>query len=461
MESGAEKKRDLLDKVAETERKIESYEREISNLIYERRHEFRSVYCTLEEADGKLLAQRKRDKQELKKQVDKTRLTVEGFKRLLSEMKPGPVCVEKLKITMEEIESSITAFKQKQRETYEELLQEERVLTLEISALEKKIDSWSNAHLTSLQPSTSHPRQATQTSSSLHPAVLAFDTFVERTGGHRGGWDDYDHQAFVRIKMRHGDKPDFIEAAVSELPTRNQAEIEEHEQWYREYTKLNEAKKAAINEWKQQKKEAHKSDVLSQGDPALNEEGPPKSHRIEILAKEREERLAQLAAWKAKLQAEKEEEEKLKQQQEQERLKEIERERERQAAVKARAQLYVAKRFQEKQALKEQEEARENEEMARRKEATKETKRFRERDTKVIHKKLQKQKLHETEALEKERRLQRLKEEVKVTVERDPARLLKLTAGWEERKKAGVGSGMSGAVVAMPRRAVPSWRQGI
>lgn len=454
MEGG--KKRDLLDKIADTERKVESYEREISNLIYERRHEFRSLFCTLEEADAKLLTQRKRDKQELRKQVDKTRLSVDAFKRLLAEMKPGSVCVEKLKIMMEEIEGAITAFKEKQRETYEELLQEERIVTLEINALEKKLDNWSSSQPTSMQPT--HPRQTAAQVSSLHPAVLAFDAFVERTGGHRGGWDDYDHQTFVRVRTRHGDKAGFIEAAVSELPTRSRGEIEAHEQWYQEYTKLNEAKKAAINEWKQQKKDSNKGD---ERDPGLDVE-EAHSQRAEMLTKEREERLAQLTAWKAQQQAKREEEEKLKQEEELERLKEIEKARERQAAVKAKAQQYVAKKVQEKQALELQEEARQDEERARRMEATKEVKKFRERDTKSISKKQQRQKRLELEAMEKERRLQKLKEEVKITVERDPTRLLKLTAVWEERKKAGVGSGIAaGTVLAMPRRAIPSWRQGI
>lgn len=47
---------------------------------------------------------------------------------------------------------------------------------------------------------------------------------------------------------------------------------------------------------------------------------------------------------------------------------------------------------------------------------------------------------------------------------RDPARLLKLTAGWEERKKAGSMTGGAGVGVGsrdLPRRAVPAWRQGL
>ena len=51
--------------------------------------------------------------------------------------------------------------------------------------------------------------------------------------------------------------------------------------------------------------------------------------------------------------------------------------------------------------------------------------------------------------------------QVEVKVSHDPSRLFKLTAGLEERKKAGPGSGMAGAAPSMPKRAVPSWRQGV
>lgn len=51
---------------------------------------------------------------------------------------------------------------------------------------------------------------------------------------------------------------------------------------------------------------------------------------------------------------------------------------------------------------------------------------------------------------------------------RDPQRLLKLTAGWQERQKArekeeGCQRGASIGVSAreLPKRAVPAWRQGL
>ena len=56
--------------------------------------------------------------------------------------------------------------------------------------------------------------------------------------------------------------------------------------------------------------------------------------------------------------------------------------------------------------------------------------------------------------------------QVEVAVPRDPDRLLKLTAGWQERKKAASMIDLDGAGVGvgsrdLPRRAVPAWRQGL
>ena len=44
--------------------------------------------------------------------------------------------------------------------------------------------------------------------------------------------------------------------------------------------------------------------------------------------------------------------------------------------------------------------------------------------------------------------------QVEVNVSRDPSRLYKLTAGWEQRKKDGPGASGSGASLHMPHRYV-------
>ena len=54
--------------------------------------------------------------------------------------------------------------------------------------------------------------------------------------------------------------------------------------------------------------------------------------------------------------------------------------------------------------------------------------------------------------MEKRARLEKLKQTVTVKVSRDPARLLQLTAGWKERKKAEPEIVFSGSLLNMPKR---------
>lgn len=80
---------------------------------------------------------------------------------------------------------------------------------------------------------------------------------------------------------------------------------------------------------------------------------------------------------------------------------------------------------------------------------------------KMLDERQAKMKVKEVQKQEKEKRLQKLKSQVEVNVSRDPSRLYKLTAGWEQRKKEGPGTAGHGPSLHMPHRAVPSWRQGL
>ena len=46
----------------------------------------------------------------------------------------------------------------------------------------------------------------------------------------------------------------LIEALLRELPARSREDVEGHEQWHRRYLHLLEEKKAAIAEWRQERK---------------------------------------------------------------------------------------------------------------------------------------------------------------------------------------------------------------
>ncbi|KAJ7348752.1 hypothetical protein OS493_039278 [Desmophyllum pertusum] len=153
---------------------------------------------------------------------------------------------------MEEIENSMMTFKEQQRKVYDELLREERTSLQEVSAMEKKFESWSQLPA----PATAAAdvkKAAGAMTVSLPPAVAAFERFLAQTGGHRGGWDDYDHQLFLKLKCKHKNHEAFMRAAGSGIPGRSVDDVRQHDEWYSEYLILKESKKKAIQEWKEDK----------------------------------------------------------------------------------------------------------------------------------------------------------------------------------------------------------------
>lgn len=104
----------------------------------------------------------------------------------------------------------------------------------------------------------------------------------------------------------------FLERAVHEIPTKSLSEIQQHNQWYMEYSTLLDNKKKVIIDWKRQKQvqvvQLHKSSLIGYlFHKSKHEDVKPdkdllgtkgQSKRSEILAKERVERFARLPAWK-------------------------------------------------------------------------------------------------------------------------------------------------------------------
>lgn len=64
--------------------------------------------------------------------------------------------------------------------------------------------------------------------------------------------------------------------------------------------------------------------------------------------------------------------------------------------------------------------------------------------------------MKEYEQKEQQMRLEKLKKTVSVTATHDPQRLLRPTIVWEERQKAGQGSGLGGPMTSLPKRYIYS-----
>uniref|UniRef100_A0A8C6SVH4 Uncharacterized protein n=1 Tax=Neogobius melanostomus TaxID=47308 RepID=A0A8C6SVH4_9GOBI len=240
----------------------------------------------------------------------------------------------------------------------------------------------------------------------LPAEVRALELYLNRTGGSCGGWDQYDHQAFLKVWTKFHGQPAYQADAKLYLPCKTEEEIEQHEEWYKELIHLQD-KKREVNDWEMPHTMFIKCLIISCNTFRPSKGGKPQSkwprgRKVIYLLEQilvsiffilfQEERRRQL---EVKLIIE-----------EQLRLKREEEE--------------------EEQRRKREDEMRELEE--RRKEATKGIKKFNER--------------------------------VDGQVSRDPSRLTRPTKGWEERMK-NIGPSGEGPLLHMFHRAVPTWRQGL
>lgn len=73
--------------------------------------------------------------------------------------------------------------------------------------------------------------------------VTALETFLQQTGGQLGGWDQYDHQSFLKVWTKHHGKSSYRSEAKLYLPDKTEEEIKQHEDWHFKFCQLQEKKK--------------------------------------------------------------------------------------------------------------------------------------------------------------------------------------------------------------------------
>ncbi|KAM9104015.1 coiled-coil domain-containing protein 112 isoform 2-T2 [Megaptera novaeangliae] len=430
------KKAEFIRTAEKFKNQVINIEKDKHNHFYNQKSDFRIEHSMLEELENKLINSRKTD------------------------------IVEKLREMMEEIENAINTFKEERRLIYEELIKEEKTTNNELCAIARKIDTWaldnSETEKTFRAMSSKVPVDKV-TPSTLPEEVLEFEKFLQQAGGRQGGWDDYDHQNFVKVRNKHKGKPAFMGEVLEHLPGRTQDEVRQHEKWYQKFLALEERKKESIQNWKtkkqQKKEEIFKLKEKAENIPMLFHNKQEDNQR----QKEEQRKKQKLAveAWKKQKSVEmsmkyasqlKEEEEKEKKQQ---------KERQRQCKLKLLLETYTQQKKEQEEFLRLEKEIREKtEKVEKRKTAADEISRFQERDLHKLELKILDRQSKEDEKAEKQRKLAKLKEKVENNISRDPSRLYKPTKGWEERTKK-IGPTGSGPLLHIPHRAIPTWRQGV
>nr|XP_057926755.1 coiled-coil domain-containing protein 112 [Doryrhamphus excisus] len=443
--------------VQKTRMLVDKLERERMLSIQCRKNGWTDVATELEKYEKTLIAQRSAQKMHLQKQLVKIQNGVREFKKQLIDMKPTPTLIEKLKEIMSQVEISISNLKEEQRSCFGELLKEERTCAQEVTAYEKKIENWSRSTKSDSKLSAVPTVKSKSLDRDLPLEVRALEAFLQKTGGVCGGWEEYDHQVFLKVWTKHRGQASFRKEAKVFLPGKSQEDIEEHERWHQEVIHLQNKRREAIQRWKS-RKEVERQTRIQKLAEMEEAERKKKSSKFQQSKTEEEKKLAaqRLEEWKeAKRRKEEQEEEKIRAERVQKnRIAKVERRRHLEAKM-------TSETSAEEEDEKIRREEKEKEVEKRRKEATKGIRHLIKRDLDRVQakrqEKLQKQKEEEER---QERIMMKLKEKVDSHIGRDPSRLVKPTKGWEERLKS-AGSSGGGQVHQMFHRAVPSWRQGL
>uniref|UniRef100_A0A8C5PJI3 Coiled-coil domain containing 112 n=1 Tax=Leptobrachium leishanense TaxID=445787 RepID=A0A8C5PJI3_9ANUR len=447
------KKAEFLREAEKLKNQVAILEKDKNGHLYNKKSDFRIEFSALEEYEQKLANGRKTEKTKTEQQLSKIHNNVKRLQGQLRDVKPSPEFVEKLREMMEEVDNAISAFKEEQRVIYEELMKEEKSTIIELSALERKIEaSFSTATEVFKAPSGKAPTD--KMSSHLPEEVLTFEKFLQQSGGRLGGWDDFDHQSFLKVWTKHRGKPTYLEEAMAYLPSRTREDVQQHENWYNEYLVLDGKKKKAIQKWKA-KKQLDKEEILKlqeNHEMSEYERYQQEADQKQKLEDERRKRQEELEAWKRKkeIEAAAKLEGKLKEEEERERKQR--KERQRQLAVKLIVEEHTRIRKEQEEFLRMETEMREEAaKEEKRRIASYEIFRFQDRDQRKLEEKEQEKRAREELDAEKEKRLAKLKEKVQVHAERDPSRLCKLTKGWEVRCRES-GPTESGPLLHIPHR---------
>lgn len=426
-----------------------------------RRQDLRETFNEFHELSDQLNLRMRTDIVTVQQQLQKLKNGVFRFQQQLMDAGPSPDVVDKLRDTMTDIEKSISVFKDTQHQSFEELLKDERIFWQEICAFEKKMEAWCLPVKADVRLPSARSDRLCVDGGNLPAEVTALETFLQRTGGRGGGWDEYDHQSFLKVWTKHSGKPSYRREARLYLPGRTEEEVERHEQWFLELRRLQERKREAVHRWREAKR--RERELQREQQDGDGERKEPQDEEQQRLKQEQRRREAseRLEAWRSRRKQERDQEQEQRLRDDILQRRRAKEEQRRQLEVKLTVEAHIRqKKEEEERRLLEEEEQRREEREERQRRAAEGIKRFQERDSLRLEEKLQEKQSKEEELWERQRTLEKLKEKVELHVSRDPSRLWKRTKVWEERMRE-VGPSGSGAVPLLHafRRAVPAWRQ--
>ncbi|KAL3133005.1 hypothetical protein ABBQ38_006914 [Trebouxia sp. C0009 RCD-2024] len=407
--------------------------------------------------------------------TSKIKGTIESIQNKLSKPEPGPEFVQSLAAALDAGEHQITDLKQEKRHKYNALTKEEHYLSRELELMLDRLESpaWNLAHQSeqaSLQPPVArvpaayHPKQG----GGLLPEVEAFDDFHEQHGP-TGGWHPDDHSEFERIlKVCKGDYSHATLMCYDQMIGFKRSDIIAHARWHAEHQELYVRKRIALAEWRNQK-EAEKAAIALQAAvdrPSARQAQHQRQQHQEQSRMSRELRQQSLAEWKAaREQEEREITVQLAEQQELQKQAELTALAERQAANKHKLEEYHhLKAHQDAQAAAQaalatgQPVSRLDPEQLHRIQQRNHELMQRKTESAAAKQHGEEQRLSRLHAIQ-----QQVSAKVNAKVQKDPQRILKVTAAAQQRLAAeqedSHSSKPSGFIRHISGKGVPAWRQ--
>ncbi|CAF4249611.1 unnamed protein product, partial [Adineta steineri] len=300
-----ERERDALLTIRQLEKRLHQVIREVDAPFISRHNEFSNVYNELVNDKNTYEQAFNAEKRRIQQHLERVNQNIRSFSKDVRHLKPDLTMVNKIRNTIEEIEQTIYTSKEASRLKYEELIAEERLLSNEVQALSDKIDLWSTQRPGQQRnesvPPPSSARKFDNSNSNLLPEIIEYDRFLLEQGGMTGNWDDYDHGTFLRIRNKYKGQDKFIDDCIGFLPTKTRDQINEHEQWYRQFLSISNKRRLALKRWREERDQA-KETILHEAEQAHNtiKEIDETIQRAQTKEQERirAEKLALIAAWK-------------------------------------------------------------------------------------------------------------------------------------------------------------------
>ena len=394
----------------------------------------------------------------------------------------------------------------------EALLKEERDIEAELGAFEQRRARWEDE--SSSRSASAHVRRAAWAgSSSARPAsassvaaphgaaaiaaaraqddtppeVRAYEAFVAQRG-RLGGWDEEDHEMFMKqLKAVGGDYSAVVARAEERLPHIPKEQVLAHARWHAEHEDMLAERRAAIQRWRlrrdmarlggaKPKRGAKAFGFGSRAPPADEDEDVDTATvaEMELAAQDArrmaaEMKRAEVRAWREEKAAQTARAAQEEERRERRRKEQAERARSSNAVRREAARLYRAEREAQQAAARAREQEEQAEQRATRPKLSKENAmRMHERDLRMAQRKEAATRAKEEEVEARRRRQARLKasvrEEVDKKVKADAGRLMRPTSAHMRRTEEGRESrGLFDNGVTNVRyhsvKATPSWRQ--